>query len=305
MANKQHPFLDGAPAPAPVGSTELELPRFSRGKVRDMYDLGDRLLMVTSDRISAFDVVMDSLIPGKGIVLTALSAFWLGRTGDIVENQLVTTDVAAALPDLARAHPELAGRSMVVHKTQRVDIECVVRGYLAGSGWAEYRKAGTLAGETLPEGLQESDRLPEPRFTPSTKEDTGHDVNISIADMASRVGEELTALITATSLKLYAHAEEYGRERGIIIADTKFEFGLLDGRLILIDEVLTPDSSRFWPADQYRPGGAQPSFDKQYLRDYLETTGWNKEPPPPPLPADVVGTTSDKYREAYQRLAHG
>jgi phosphoribosylaminoimidazole-succinocarboxamide synthase len=305
MANKQHPFLDGAPAPAPVGSTELELPRFSRGKVRDMYDLGDRLLMVTSDRISAFDVVMDSLIPGKGIVLTALSAFWLGRTGDIVENQLVTTDVAAALPDLARAHPELAGRSMVVHKTQRVDIECVVRGYLAGSGWAEYRKAGTLAGETLPEGLQESDRLPEPRFTPSTKEDTGHDVNISIADMASRVGEELTALITATSLKLYAHAEEYGRERGIIIADTKFEFGLLDGRLILIDEVMTPDSSRFWPADQYQPGGAQPSFDKQYLRDYLETTGWNKEPPPPPLPADVVGTTSDKYREAYQRLAHG
>jgi phosphoribosylaminoimidazole-succinocarboxamide synthase len=305
MANKQHPFLDGAPAPAPVGSTELELPRFSRGKVRDMYDLGDRLLMVTSDRISAFDVVMDSLIPGKGIVLTALSAFWLDRTGDIVENQLVTTDVAAALPDLARAHPELAGRSMVVHKTQRVDIECVVRGYLAGSGWAEYRKAGTLAGETLPEGLQESDRLPEPRFTPSTKEDTGHDVNISIADMASRVGEELTALITATSLKLYAHAEEYGRERGIIIADTKFEFGLLDGRLILIDEVMTPDSSRFWPADQYRPGGAQPSFDKQYLRDYLETTGWNKEPPPPPLPADVVGTTSDKYREAYQRLAHG
>jgi phosphoribosylaminoimidazole-succinocarboxamide synthase len=305
MANKQHPFLDGAPAPAPVGSTELELPRFSRGKVRDMYDLGDRLLMVTSDRISAFDVVMDSLIPGKGIVLTALSAFWLGRTGDIVENQLVTTDVAAALPDLARAHPELAGRSMVVHKTQRVDIECVVRGYLAGSGWAEYRKAGTLAGETLPEGLQESDRLPEPRFTPSTKEDTGHDVNISIADMASRVGEELTALITATSLKLYAHAEEYGRERGIIIADTKFEFGLLDGRLILIDEVMTPDSSRFWPADQYRPGGAQPSFDKQYLRDYLETTGWNKEPPPPPLPADVVNTTSDKYREAYQRLAHG
>ena len=303
MAVIDHPFLQGGPAPAPVGGTELELPRFSRGKVRDMYDLGDRLLMVTSDRISAFDVVMDSLIPGKGVVLTALSAFWLGRTGDIVENQLVTTDVAAALPDLARAHPELEGRGMVVRKTQRVDIECVVRGYLAGSGWAEYKRAGTLAGEPLPPGLQESDRLPEPRFTPSTKEDTGHDINISIADMANRVGEELTALITATSLKLYQHAEEYGRARGIIIADTKFEFGLLDGRLVLIDEVLTPDSSRFWPADQYRPGGAQPSFDKQYLRDYLETTGWNKEPPPPPLPDDVVHTTSDKYREAYQRLA--
>jgi phosphoribosylaminoimidazole-succinocarboxamide synthase len=172
-----------------------------------------------------------------------------------------------------------------------------------GSGWSEYRKSGTLAGEPLPPGIQESDRLPEPRFTPSTKEETGHDINISIADMANRVGEELTALITATSLKLYAHAEEYGRARGIIIADTKFEFGLLDGRLILIDEVLTPDSSRFWPADQYKPGGAQPSFDKQYLRDYLEATGWNKEPPPPPLPDDVVRTTSDKYREAYQRLA--
>ena len=304
MAVMNHPFLAGGPAPAPVASTELEVPRYSRGKVRDMYDLGDRLLMVTSDRISAFDVVMDSLIPGKGIVLTALSAFWLDRTRDIVENQLLSTDVAAALPDLARAHPELEGRSMVVCKTQRVDIECVVRGYLAGSGWAEYKRKGTLAGESLPPGLQESDRLPEPRFTPSTKEDTGHDINISIADMANRVGEELTALITATSLKLYAHAEEYGRQRGIIIADTKFEFGLLDGRLILIDEVLTPDSSRFWPADQYKPGGAQPSFDKQYLRDYLESLDWNKEPPPPPLPDDVVRTTSDKYREAYQRLAH-
>jgi phosphoribosylaminoimidazole-succinocarboxamide synthase len=302
MATTLHPFLEGGPAPAPVGSTDLPLPRFSRGKVRDMYDLGDKLLMVTSDRISAFDVVMDQLIPGKGIVLTALSEFWLQRTSDIVENQLVTTDVAAELPDLVRAHPELEGRSMVVRKAQRVDIECVVRGYLAGSGWAEYRKAGTLAGEALPSGLQESDRLPEPRFTPSTKEDTGHDINISVAEMAERVGDTLTALITATSLKLYAYAEEYGRERGIIIADTKFEFGLLDGRLVLIDEVLTPDSSRFWPLDQYRPGGAQPSFDKQYLRDYLESTGWNKEPPPPPLPDDVIRNTAEKYREAYHQL---
>jgi phosphoribosylaminoimidazole-succinocarboxamide synthase len=302
MATTLHPFLEGGPAPAPVGSTDLPLPRFSRGKVRDMYDLGDRLLMVTSDRISAFDVVMDQLIPGKGIVLTALSQFWLERTKDLVENQLITTDVASALPDLVRDHPELVGRSMVVRKARRVDIECVVRGYLAGSGWAEYRKAGTLAGEPLQPGLKESDRLAEAQFTPSTKEETGHDINISVAEMAERVGDELTALITTTSLQLYAHAEAYGRERGIIIADTKFEFGLLDGRLMLIDEVLTPDSSRFWPLDAYQPGGPQPSFDKQYLRDYLETTGWNKEPPPPPLPEDVIRNTSEKYREAYQRL---
>jgi phosphoribosylaminoimidazole-succinocarboxamide synthase len=178
----------------------------------------------------------------------------------------------------------------------------VVRGYLAGSGWAEYRKAGTLAGEALPAGMAESERLPQPRFTPSTKEETGHDINISVAEMAERVGDTLTQLIMATSLNLYGHAEAYGRERGIIIADTKFEFGLLDGRLVLIDEVLTPDSSRFWPADAYEPGGAQPSFDKQYLRDYLETTGWNKEPPPPPLPDDVIRNTAEKYREAYQKL---
>ncbi len=302
MTSLQHPFLTGGPAPTPVAGTDLPLPRFSRGKVRDMYDLGDRLLMVTSDRISAFDVVMDQLIPGKGVVLTALTEFWLERTRDIVENHLITTDIAAALPELAAAHPELLGRSMLVRKAQRVDIECVVRGYLAGSGWAEYRRAGTLAGEPLPPGLRESDRLPEPRFTPSTKEETGHDVNISVAEMAARIGPALTEQIASTSLRLYAHAEAYGRERGIIIADTKFEFGLLDGRLVLIDEVLTPDSSRFWPADAYRPGGPQPSFDKQYLRDYLEATGWNKEPPPPPLPDDVVRNTAEKYREAYQRL---
>jgi len=292
----------GAPEPPLVGSTALPLPLFSRGKVREMYDLGDRLLMVTSDRISAFDVVMDALIPAKGIVLTALSAFWFGRTAQVVENHLLTTDVAAALPDLAAAHPELAGRSMVVRKTQRLDVECVVRGYLAGSGWAEYRRQGTLAGEPLPAGLRESERLPEPRFTPATKAETGHDENISVAQMAALVGEDLTQRIAAISLALYAHAEAYARKRGIIIADTKFEFGLLDGRLVLIDEVLTPDSSRFWPADKYQPGGPQPSFDKQYLRDYLESTGWNKEPPPPPLPPEVVQNTAARYREAYQRL---
>jgi phosphoribosylaminoimidazole-succinocarboxamide synthase len=299
-----HSFLapDGA-APPLVGSTDLPLRRFSRGKVRDMYDLGDRLLMVTSDRISAFDVVMDQLIPGKGIVLTALSEFWFEQTAGLVENHLLSTDLAATLPELAAAHPELEGRSMVVRRTQRVDVECVVRGYLAGSGWAEYRKTGTLAGEPLPAGLRESDRLPEPRFTPSTKEETGHDINISVAEMAHRVGRVLTDQIARTSLALYTHAEAYARERGIIIADTKFEFGLLDGRLILIDEVLTPDSSRFWPLDAYAPGGAQPSFDKQYLRDYLDSTGWKHEPPPPPLPDEVVRNTANKYREAYWKLA--
>jgi phosphoribosylaminoimidazole-succinocarboxamide synthase len=299
----RHQFLRVAgAAPEPVGGTDLPLPRFAHGKVRDMYDLGDQLLMVTSDRISAFDVVMNELIPGKGLVLTALSAFWFGRTADLVENHLVTTDVASVLPDLAAAHPELGGRTMVVRKTRRIDVECVVRGYLAGSGWAEYQSAGTLAGEALPAGLRESERLPQPCFTPATKADTGHDVNISIAEMRDLVGEQLTDAVAQISLALYAHAESYARERGIIIADTKFEFGLLDGRIVLIDEVLTPDSSRFWPLAVYEPGGSQPSFDKQYLRDYLASTGWNKEPPPPPLPEDVVRNTAEKYREAYLRL---
>jgi phosphoribosylaminoimidazole-succinocarboxamide synthase len=295
-------LADGAPDPPLVGSTALPLPSFSRGKVRDMYDLGDRLLMVTSDRISAFDVVMDALIPAKGIVLTALSAFWFERTAGIVENHLLDADLARVLPKLAATHPELIGRSLVVRKTRRLDVECVVRGYLAGSGWAEYRQHGTLAGERLPAGLGESDRLPEPRFTPATKADTGHDENISVAQMAALVGDVLTERIAATSLALYAHAEAYAREQGIIIADTKFEFGLLDDRLVLIDEALTPDSSRFWPMDAYEPGGPQPSFDKQYLRDYLEASGWNKEPPPPPLPAEVIRQTAARYHEAYHRL---
>jgi phosphoribosylaminoimidazole-succinocarboxamide synthase len=292
----------GVPDPPLVGATSLPLPLFSRGKVRDMYDLGDRLLMVTSDRISAFDVVMDALIPAKGVVLTAVSAFWFERTRQVVENHFLSADLAATLPALAADHPALAGRSMVVRKTERLDVECVVRGYLAGSGWAEYRREGTLAGERLPTGLREADRLPEPRFTPATKADTGHDENISVAQMASLVGTDLTRRAAEISLALYAHAEAYARERGIIIADTKFEFGQLDGRLVLIDEALTPDSSRFWPADAYQPGGPQPSFDKQYLRDYLERIGWNKQPPPPPLPPDVVRNTATRYREAYQRL---
>jgi phosphoribosylaminoimidazole-succinocarboxamide synthase len=300
---RREPLLaPGAPDPPLVGGTNLSLPLYSRGKVRDMYDLGDRLLMVTSDRISAFDVVMDALIPAKGIVLTAVSAFWFERTREVVENHFLGADLADTLAELAAAHPELAGRSMVVRKTQRLDVECVVRGYLAGSGWAEYRREGTLAGERLPAGLRESDRLPEPRFTPATKADTGHDENISVAQMANLVGADLTRRAAEISLALYAHADAYARARGIIIADTKFEFGQLDGRLVLIDEALTPDSSRFWPADAYRPGGPQPSFDKQYLRDYLESTGWNKQPPPPPLPPDVIRNTATRYREAYQRL---
>ncbi|HLI28453.1 MAG TPA: phosphoribosylaminoimidazolesuccinocarboxamide synthase [Chloroflexota bacterium] len=303
MARRVRDYLAGVGEPPPlVGATALPLPLYSRGKVREMYDLGDRLLMVTSDRVSAYDVVMDQLIPGKGAVLTALSAFWFRHTAGIVENHLLTDDVAAALPELARAHPEIVGRSLVVRKARRIDVECVVRGYLAGSGWAEYRRDGTLAGEPLPPGLREAERLPEARFTPATKAETGHDENITIAELERRVGSELSALLVATSLALYQHAEAHARARGLILADTKFEFGLLDGRLVLIDELLTPDSSRYWPADGYAPGRAQPSFDKQYLRDYLDSTGWNHEPPPPPLPPEVVAQTAAKYREAYQRL---
>lgn len=300
----EHPFLRGlAPAPAALGSTDLPLPSFTRGKVREMYDLGDNLLMVTSDRISAYDVVMNDLIPGKGLVLTALSAFWFGQTADIVPNHLLAADMATALPELAAAHPEVVGRGLLVRKTERIDVECVVRGYLAGSGWSEYRRQGTLAGEPLPAGLQEADRLPEPRFTPATKADSGHDMNISVSEMKDAIGPELTARLEIASLALYARAEEHARERGLILADTKFEFGLLGDQLILIDELLTPDSSRYWPLDSYAPGQSPPSFDKQYLRDYLDRIGWPHEPPPPPLPPQVVQRTAEKYREAYQRLA--
>ncbi|MBX5493440.1 MAG: phosphoribosylaminoimidazolesuccinocarboxamide synthase [Chloroflexi bacterium] len=303
MARRVRDYLAGTAEPPPlVGATALPLPLYSRGKVREMYDLGDRLLMVTSDRVSAYDVVMEELIPGKGAVLTALSAFWFRQTAGLVENHLLTDDVATALPELARAHPEIVGRSLVVRKARRIDIECVVRGYLAGSGWAEYQRNGTLAGEPLPPGLREAERLPEARFTPATKAETGHDENITLAELEWRVGSELSALLVATSLALYQHAEAHARARGLILADTKFEFGLLDGRLVLIDELLTPDSSRYWPADGYAPGRPQPSFDKQYLRDYLDSTGWNHEPPPPPLPPEVVAQTAAKYREAYQRL---
>jgi phosphoribosylaminoimidazole-succinocarboxamide synthase len=296
----------GAPFPPTLTAINLPgLPLFSRGKVRDMVDLGDHLLMVASDRVSAFDVVMNEPIPGKGIVLTAFSEFWFGHTRQIVPNHLVSTDVSEFPSSVQSFRDQLDARAMLVRKAERVDIECVVRGYLAGSAWAEYRRQGTMAGERLPEGMSESERLPEPLFTPATKADSGHDENIPMSQMREIVGASLADRLREMSIALYRFAEEHARQRGIILADTKFEFGLIDGEITLIDEALTPDSSRFWPADHYEKGRSQPSFDKQYLRDYLESTGWNKEPPPPPLPDQVVTQTAEKYREAYQRVVAG
>lgn len=281
--------------------TSIDLPglrRISSGKVREMFDLGDRLLLVASDRVSAFDVIMCEGVSRKGEVLTQISKFWFDKTGDWLPNHLISCDVPAGLPE-----DVLAGRTMVVRKAKPLPIECVVRGYLSGSGWKEYREAGTLAGEKLPGGLLESGELPQPMFTPATKETSGHDINITRAETARILGEEIFRQVQELSLRLYGFARDYARGRGIIVADTKFEFGLTEtGQLIIIDEVLTPDSSRFWPADGYRPGGPQPSFDKQPLRDYLEGLDWDKRPPPPPLPADVVSAMSDRYLEAYRRI---
>ncbi len=293
--------------PTPVRETLLPgLPLFRRGKVREMYEVGsDLLLMVASDRISAFDVVMDELVPGKGAVLTALSAFWFRKTADVVPSHFVS-DRMEDLPPAVREHvADLDARWLLVRRTERIDVECVVRGYLAGSGWAEYRQHGTVAGEPLPSGLVESQKLAAPVFTPATKAESGHDENISRARLVELVGPDLAARLEQASLAIYRRAEAHARSRGLILADTKFELGLLDGQLILIDELLTPDSSRYWPADQYAPGRGQPSFDKQYLRDYLERSGWNKQPPPPPLPADVVEVTAAKYQEALRRLTTG
>ncbi len=278
------------------------LPIFGRGKVRDTYDLGDRLLMVTTDRISAFDVVLPNAIPYKGAVLTQLSAFWFEQTKHIVSNHLITANLADFPPELQRYADQLDRRSMLVKKAQRIDVECVVRGYMAGSAWAEYCKDGTVCGELLPACLAESAMFPSPIFTPATKEDSGHDINISQAELANRIGKELADKLASTSIAIYSFADELARQRGIIIADTKFEFGFIDGELTLIDEILTPDSSRFWDLDTYRVGQAQPSFDKQYVRDWLVAAGWNKEPPAPMLPDEVVAGTSQKYLEAYRRI---
>ena len=278
-------------------------PLFRRGKVREMYALGpDQLLMVASDRVSAFDVVMAEPIPGKGAVLTALSAFWFRKTADLVPNHLLSDqleDLPPAVRDFAAQH---AGRWLLVRRAERIDIECVVRGYLSGSAWVEYTQHGTVAGEPLPAGLVESARLTEPIFTPATKAETGHDENISRAALQGLVGAELAGQLETLSLRLYAAGAAHAEARGLILADTKFEFGLLDGQVILIDEVLTPDSSRYWPADQYAPGGPQPSFDKQFLRDFLLQSGWNREPPPPPLPQAVIDGTAARYQEALRRL---
>jgi phosphoribosylaminoimidazole-succinocarboxamide synthase len=279
------------------------------GKVRDIYDFGDRLLIVATDRLSAFDYVLGSGIPDKGKVLTQISVFWFDRLRSIVDNHLISTD-PADFPGASEAErAALAGRTMLVRRAEPLPIECVARGYLSGSGWKDYQASGAVCGVPLPAGLRESDRLPSPIFTPATKAQTGHDINISEAEAAALVGPEVLARARELTLRLYAAGAAHAESRGIIVADTKFEFGLLpaDGRpdadrLILIDEVLTPDSSRFWPSDQYRPGGPQPSFDKQFVRDYLEAIKWNKQPPVPTLPAEVVAKTREKYVEAFTRL---
>ncbi len=288
-----------------VIETDFEgLTLFNKGKVRDVYDLGDAFLMVTTDRISAFDVIMHDPIPDKGKILTKISTFWFDKMSNLVENHIISTDVEA-YPDICRPYREdLRDRSMLVKKAKPLPIECIVRGYITGSGWADYQKTGGICGIQLPEGLQESDRLPKPIFTPSTKAELGkHDENIDFTSVVTQIGPDMAEKVQNLSLAIYTAGIQFAEGKGIIIADTKFEFGIFDGRLILIDEVLTPDSSRFWPKDTYAPGGSQNSFDKQYLRDYLLSINWNKQPPPPPLPENVIQKTRAKYLEALTRLA--
>ena len=293
--------MTASPAARVIRETHFAgLPPSARGKVRDIYDLDDRLLIVATDRLSAFDVVMPTPIPDKGRVLTQLSLFWFHLLRDVITNHVLSSTTFPAPFD--KYADELAGRSMLVRKTEPLPIECVARGYLSGSGWKEYRATGTVCGIPLPAGLQESDKLPEPIFTPATKATSGHDENISFERTASLIGNDLAARVRSVTLEIYRRAVAYAEPRGILIADTKFEFGLLNGDLIWIDEALTPDSSRFWPASQYKPGGPQPSFDKQFVRDYLEHIRWPKTPPGPELPADVVDGTRAKYREAYRIL---
>jgi len=297
------------PTSTPLLDTSLDgLTLHRRGKVRDVYEIGDQLLIVTTDRISAFDYVLGSGIPDKGKVLTQLSGFWFERMGDLVPHHLVSMD-PAMFPEAARKHADvLRGRTMLVRRTEPVPIECVARGYLSGSGWKEYQKTGRVCGIELPPGLKESDRLPEPIFTPATKAESGHDENISEEEAAGLVGRPLVKRLKALTLEIYRRGVEHAATKGIIIADTKFEFGLVnagdpDTDVVLIDEVLTPDSSRFWPQAHYTPGQGQPSFDKQFVRDYLEAIRWNKQPPVPSLPDDVVSRTRDKYVEAFTLLS--
>lgn len=278
------------------------IPKLRSGKVREIFDLGDRLLLVATDRISAFDVVLPNGIPRKGEVLTQISFFWFERFASQVPNHLLAGPEAPLPAPLQPWASVLARRSMLVRKARPLPVECIVRGYLAGSAWKEYRQTGTVAGLRLPQGLRESEELPEPIFTPSTKAETGHDQNISFDAACQLLGADLARRVRDLSLQIYTEARDYARSRGILIADTKFEFGLDGDRLLLIDELLTPDSSRFWPADQYEPGRPQPSFDKQFVRDYLESLAWDKTPPGPVLPPEIVAATSAKYLEAYQRL---
>ena len=288
---------------------EVDLPGvmlFKKGKVRNVYDLSEHLLVVATDRISAFDVILPTPIPHKGEVLTALSAFWFDRMEGIVPNHFISAEVNQIIAQHPHLRPHkdiLRGRSMLVCKTKVIPIECVVRGYLSGSGWKEYQKSKSVCGVQLPTGFVESQELAQPIFTPATKEESGHDINISEEEMAQRVGMEITQRLKETSIKIYTQARDYAKTRGIIIADTKFEFGLLAGEVTLIDELLTPDSSRFWPVESYKPGGAQFSFDKQFVRDYLESIRWNKAPPAPALPEEIVLKTSEKYIQALRLLS--
>ena len=284
---------------------QLDLPgikKIKSGKVRELFDLGDWFLMVATDRISAFDCILPNGIPRKGEVLTQISFFWFDRFQSTVPNHLAARPEGPLPKELKPFEQQVARRSMIVKKAQPLPIECVVRGYLAGSGWKEYKQNQTVCGIKLPPGLQESSELPQPIFTPATKAETGHDINISFEEAAKLAGDKVARQARDISLKLYTDARDYARQRGIIIADTKFEFGIYEGQLILIDEVLTPDSSRFWPASEYKAGRGQPSFDKQYVRDWLETQDWDKSPPAPPLPADIVARSTAKYLEAYERI---
>ena len=282
--------------------SRLSLPLVARGKVRDIYDLGDSLLFIASDRISAFDCVLGSGIPCKGRVLTQMSLFWFDFFSDRVKSHLLTANASEYPRKILKYEKIISGRSMMVKKAQMLKVECVARGYLAGSGWKEYRAQGKICGIPLPPGLVDGDRLPEPIFTPATKAVTGHDVNVPFRYVANLLGVDLAGQLRDLTLEIYERAASYALERGIIVADTKLEFGFIEGELALADEVLTPDSSRFWPADRYKPGGPQSSFDKQFVRDYLEGLTWNKQPPAPSLPEDVVRKTSEKYQEAYTKL---
>ncbi len=286
-----------------LSATELPgVTRLRSGKVRDVFDLGDRLLLVSTDRLSAFDHILPTPIPDKGRVLNALSTFWFNWSRELAPNHLITTDVSKYPMPLREHRATLEGRSSLVRKAKRIDVECVVRGYLSGSGWKDYKAHGMICGQALPEGLVESQRLPMPIFTPTTKADEGHDKPITMTEVQSMIGPELARRVQDMSLLLYSAGADYAEKRGLILADTKFEFGVLDGEVIVIDEMLTPDSSRFWDKESYAPGRSQNQFDKQYVRDYLEKIGWNKEAPAPALPPDVVAQTTKLYREAYRRL---